>query len=108
MAIYAAGLTQGLMLRAFDESGRLAYPDFVETTVRLIPMYWVRVLGGGLYIAGMVLCAWNVVMTWRRAPATYAEPVHEAPALLAGVPGRGDGRAASSARRGTGAGRGCR
>jgi cytochrome c oxidase cbb3-type subunit I/II len=35
--IYTAGLTQGLMLRAFDESGRLAYPDFVETVLRLQP-----------------------------------------------------------------------
>ena len=38
VAIYAAGLTQGLMWRAFDEGGRLAYPDFVETVVRLMPM----------------------------------------------------------------------
>jgi cytochrome c oxidase cbb3-type subunit I/II len=81
VAIYAAGLTQGLMWRAFDETGRLAYPDFVETTVRLIPMYWVRVLGGSLYLAGLVLCGVNTVMTWRRAPARYAESVHEAPAL---------------------------
>jgi cytochrome c oxidase cbb3-type subunit I/II len=86
VAIYAAGLTQGLMFRAFDESGRLAYPDFIETTVRLLPMYWVRVLGGGLYIAGVVLCAANVVMTWRRAPARYVEVVHEAPALAPGYP----------------------
>jgi cytochrome c oxidase cbb3-type subunit I/II len=81
VAIYAAGLTQGLMWRAFDETGRLAYPDFVETTVRLIPMYWVRVLGGSLYLAGLVLCGVNTIMTWRRRPAQYAEPVHEAPAL---------------------------
>ena len=81
VAIYAAGLTQGLMWRAFDESGRLAYPDFIETTVRLLPMYWVRVVGGVLYIAGMVLCGVNALMTWRRGPARYAEPVHEAPAL---------------------------
>ena len=74
VAIYAAGLTQGLMLRAFDESGRLAYPDFIETTVRLIPMYWVRVLGGGLYIAGMVLCGVNVLMTWRRLPPSTQSP----------------------------------
>ena len=91
MAIYAAGLTQGLMFRAFDESGRLAYPDFIETTVRLIPMYWVRVLGGSLYIAGMVLCAWNVLMTWRRAPASYAEPGHEAPALAHAYPAEAAG-----------------
>jgi cytochrome c oxidase cbb3-type subunit I/II len=81
VAIYAAGLTQGLMWRAFDETGRLAYPDFIETTVRLIPMYWVRVLGGSLYIAGLVLCGVNTLMTWRGRPAQYAEPVHEAPAL---------------------------
>jgi cytochrome c oxidase cbb3-type subunit I/II len=81
VAIYAAGLTQGLMWRAFDETGRLAYPDFIETTVRLIPMYWVRVLGGSLYLAGLVLCGVNAIMTWQRRPAQYAEPVHEAPAL---------------------------
>ncbi len=46
VAIYAAGLTQGLMWRAFDEEGYLKYADFVETTLRLIPMYWVRVIGG--------------------------------------------------------------
>ena len=86
VAIYAAGLTQGLMWRAFDDTGRLAYPDFVETTVRLIPMYWVRVLGGGLYLAGVVLCAFNVLMTWRRRPARYQVPVHEAPPLDPGYP----------------------
>jgi cytochrome c oxidase cbb3-type subunit I/II len=86
VAIYAAGLTQGLMWRAFDETGRLAYPDFVETTLRLIPMYWVRVLGGTLYIAGAVLCAWNVLQTWRRRPVPYAEPVQEAAPLVGGYP----------------------
>jgi cytochrome c oxidase cbb3-type subunit I/II len=74
-AIYSAGATQGLMWRAFDETGRLAYPDFVETVVRLLPMYWVRVAGGSLYIVGMFLLGWNVLMTWRRRPARYEEPV---------------------------------
>ncbi len=40
------------MWRAFDETGRLAYPDFVETVVRIVPMYWVRVLGGSLFVRG--------------------------------------------------------
>jgi cytochrome c oxidase cbb3-type subunit I/II len=84
--IYAAGLTQGLMWRAFDESGRLAYPDFVETVVRLNPMYWARAIGGSLYIAGMVLAMVNYFMTWRARPAAYAEPVHEAPALRGPYP----------------------
>lgn len=49
VAIYTAGITQGLMWRAFDETGRLAYPDFVETVQKLLPMYWVRVVGGTMY-----------------------------------------------------------
>jgi cytochrome c oxidase cbb3-type subunit I/II len=79
--IYAAGLTQGLMWRAFDETGRLAYPDFIETVVRLIPMYAARVVGGSLYTAGLVLLAVNVLMTWRRRPVPYAEVLQQAPAL---------------------------
>ncbi|MBI2529077.1 MAG: cytochrome-c oxidase, cbb3-type subunit I [Candidatus Rokubacteria bacterium] len=95
VAIYAAGLTQGLMWRAFDETGRLAYPDFVETTLRLIPMYWVRVVGGALYVAGVLLCLVNVAMTWRGRPARYAERVQEAPALSPGYPaGEGQPEAA--------------
>jgi cytochrome c oxidase cbb3-type subunit I/II len=81
VAIYTAGVTQGLMWRAFDETGRLAYPDFVETVVRLIPMYWVRALGGSLFVAGIVLALINMVMTWRTRPAKYEEKLMEAPPL---------------------------
>ncbi len=84
--IYAAGLTQGLMWRAFEDSGRLAYPDFVETVIRLKPMYWARAAGGSLYVAGMVLALVNYAMTWRARPARYAEPVQQAPALAVGGP----------------------
>ncbi|MBT8484098.1 MAG: cytochrome-c oxidase, cbb3-type subunit II, partial [Phycisphaerae bacterium] len=80
--IYAAGLTQGLMWRAFDASGMLAYGDFIETVTRLLPFYWIRVIGGTLYLAGGVLALVNVYLTWRRRPATYAENVQEAAPLL--------------------------
>jgi cytochrome c oxidase cbb3-type subunit I/II len=82
VAIYAAGITQGLMWRAFDESGRLLYPDFVETTLRLIPMYWVRVIGGVLFLTGALLCALNAVMTWRMRPQPLKEQTFEAPPLV--------------------------
>jgi cytochrome c oxidase cbb3-type subunit I/II len=81
VAIYAAGVTQGLMWRAFDETGRLQYPDFVETLVRLVPMYWVRAFGGLMFVTGVVLCFVNLFMTWRSRPKAYEEQVHEAPAL---------------------------
>lgn len=87
VAIYSAGVTQGLMWRAFDETGRLQYPDFVETVARLVPMYWTRVLGGTLYLSGMVIFAWNIWMTWRRRPAAYQVPqVRAAPLSPTYVP----------------------
>ncbi|MGZ8411825.1 MAG: cytochrome-c oxidase, cbb3-type subunit I [Gemmatirosa sp.] len=93
-AIYSAGVTQGLMWRAFDETGRLAYPDFVETVVKLLPMYWLRAVGGSLYIVGMLLFGWNILKTWQKRPKTYEVPVVQAPKLSrhyddgAGVPHR--------------------
>jgi cytochrome c oxidase cbb3-type subunit I/II len=81
--LYAAALTQGLMWRAFDpSSGRLAYPNFVETVLRIMPMYWFRAIGGLLYLSGMTMALINIWMTWRKRPATYELPVHEASPLL--------------------------
>jgi cytochrome c oxidase cbb3-type subunit I/II len=81
VSIYAAGVTQGLMWRAFDETGRLQYPDFVETVIRLMPMYWVRVLGGSMYVIGVVLGFVNVMMTWKARPKKYEVVEVEAPPL---------------------------
>ena len=81
IAMYVAGLTQGLMWRAIDDTGRLAYPDFIETVAAIIPMYWVRVVGGGCYLTGALLGAVNSFNTWRARPATYVEETHEAPIL---------------------------
>mgnify|MGYP003338817055 FL=1 len=85
-AIYSAGLTQGLMWRAFDTTGRLQFPDFIETTMKLMPMYWMRAVGGSLYILGMLMFGWNILMTWRRRPATYEEPEIQAAPLTRTVP----------------------
>ncbi len=79
--IYVAGLTQGLMWRAIDDAGNLAYADFVETVMALMPMYWLRVLGGALYLAGGVMCGINCLKTMAARPAVYDEPVQEAAPL---------------------------
>ena len=82
ISMWAAGITQGLMWRAFDDTGRLQYPDFLETVVRLIPMYWVRALGGSLYITGLLIGAYNIFKTWQTRPATYAEPEIAVPPMI--------------------------
>jgi len=79
--IYWAGITQGLMWRAFDETGQLQFPNFVETVTAIIPMYYVRIFGGLLFIAGMISMLVNAFFTWRARPAVYDVPVQQAPAL---------------------------
>ena len=82
VSMWAAGITQGLMWRAFDQTGRLQYPDFLDTVVRLAPMYWVRALGGALYISGVLIGAYNMFKTWQGRPARYEEPDFEVPPMI--------------------------
>lgn len=63
ISMVAAGLTQGLMWQAIDAKGQLVYPDFVETVTRIIPLYWVRLVGGLLFFAGFLVMCYNVVKT---------------------------------------------
>ena len=79
--IYAAGLMQGLMWRAMDETGHLAYPDFVETTQSIVPLWWIRVGAGVLYMGGALMLGLNAIMTWKNRPPVYDVPVYSAPPL---------------------------
>jgi cytochrome c oxidase cbb3-type subunit I/II len=81
--IYVAGLTQGLNWRSFNEDGVLQY-DFLSTVTKLLPLYWMRTVGGSLYLGSAILCLVNLVMTWRGRPARYDVPVYAA-APLAGA-----------------------
>jgi cytochrome c oxidase cbb3-type subunit 1 len=61
-AMWIAGVTQGLMWRAVNPDGTLTY-TFVESTKASMPFYYIRLLGGTLYLSGMFLMAWNVIKT---------------------------------------------
>jgi cytochrome c oxidase cbb3-type subunit I/II len=82
VAMWVSGITQGLMWRAFDDTGHLQYPDFLETVTRLMPMYWVRALGGTLYITGVLLGAYNIFKTWKTRPSTYEDVEVAVPPMI--------------------------
>ena len=63
-AMWIAGVMQGLMWRAVNPDGTLVY-SFVEGVKASYPFYVVRLVGGLLYLTGMLVMAWNVVMTVR-------------------------------------------
>ena len=70
-AMWIAGVMQGLMWRAVNPDGTLVY-TFVESVKASHPYYIVRLLGGLLYFSGMLIMAWNVVMTVRTGKAVPA------------------------------------
>jgi cytochrome c oxidase cbb3-type subunit I/II len=73
VSMLAAGITQSLMWRAVDANGHLVYPDFVETVIRIIPLFFFRALGGVLFLAGYVLLLFNIYKTIKLAPKELVE-----------------------------------
>jgi cytochrome c oxidase cbb3-type subunit I/II len=61
VSMWAAGLTEGLEWRALDTAGQLKYPNFVDVVQQLNPFYWLRVVGGGMYLVGAIMMAWNFI-----------------------------------------------
>jgi cytochrome c oxidase cbb3-type subunit I len=69
VSMWVSGVTQGLMWRAIEPDGSLTY-SFVESVKASYPYYYIRLLGGLLYLGGMILMAYNVART-----ITGGEPV---------------------------------
>ncbi|RUW53274.1 cytochrome-c oxidase, cbb3-type subunit I [Mesorhizobium sp. M1A.F.Ca.ET.072.01.1.1] len=62
--MWVSGIMQGLMWREYDEQGFLVY-SFAETVAAIHPYYVMRAAGGAMYLAGMLIMAWNITMTIR-------------------------------------------
>ena len=63
LPMYVAGFTQASMWKQFNPDGTLVYGNFLETVSEIIPMYWMRAIGGTLYIIGMLILVYNIVVT---------------------------------------------
>jgi cytochrome c oxidase cbb3-type subunit I/II len=87
--MYVAALTQFLMLREFDEMGRLAYGNFLQTVVELVPMYILRAFGGLLYLSGAILMMYNMWQTAKQGVFQETEE-DQAPALAKSYSGTGE------------------
>ena len=70
-AMWIAGVMQGLMWRAVNADGTLVY-SFVESVKATYPFYAIRLGGGLLYLSGMLIMAWNVLMTIRSGKVVSA------------------------------------
>ncbi len=73
VAMWIAGVMQGLMWRAVNADGTLTY-SFIDSIERTYPFYALRLLGGVLFFSGMLIMAYNVWKTVKGARAVD-EPV---------------------------------
>ena len=67
-SMWIAGVMQGLMWRAVNTDGTLTY-SFIESVERTYPFYYVRLLGGALFLLGMFFMAYN---TWKTVAGSHA------------------------------------
>ena len=72
-SMWIAGVMQGLMWRATDADGTLSYA-FIEAVKATYPFWTIRLLGGLLFLVGMIIMFYNMVRTLSGQKA-YNAPV---------------------------------
>jgi cytochrome c oxidase cbb3-type subunit 1 len=73
-AMWAAGVTEGVMWRATGPDGMLSH-SFIASLVAIKPYYEIRFAGGVLVLAGMVVMAWNLWHTASDARERLIKPI---------------------------------
>jgi len=74
VSMWISGIGQGLMSRATNPDGTLQYA-FIEIVKFTYPYYLVRLLGGVLVLAGMLIMLYNMIKTLQQAKEGFAAPV---------------------------------
>ncbi len=77
-SMWIAGITQGMMWRAYDEYGSLVY-SFIDTVEVLHPYYTIRAVGGLMYLFGMLLWSYNMYKTMKSGRILDKEPLNTSP-----------------------------
>ncbi len=76
-ALWIAGVAQGLMWRATNPDGTLTY-SFAQSVNAMYPFYTIRLVGGAMFFAGMLLMAYNVWKTIAAGKAVNDARIPEA------------------------------
>ncbi|MCC4212062.1 cytochrome-c oxidase, cbb3-type subunit I [Leeuwenhoekiella parthenopeia] len=79
LPMYVAGFVQASMWKQFNPDGTLTYGNFLETLTEIIPMYWMRAIGGSLYILGAFVMLYNIIKTIRSGSKVTDELAEAAP-----------------------------
>lgn len=84
-SMYWAGITQSLMWKQFTPEGLLQYPNFLETVIKIVPLYMIRAFGGVLYFSGVIVMTYNLYKTAKQGKLVANEET-EAPPMMRNAP----------------------
>ncbi|MBX2829253.1 MAG: cytochrome-c oxidase, cbb3-type subunit I [Flavobacteriaceae bacterium] len=79
LPMYVAGFVQASMWKQFNPDGTLVYGNFLETVSEIMPMYWMRAIGGSMFIIGALIGVYNIIMTARAGKKVTDELAEAAP-----------------------------
>jgi len=77
--LYFAGFFQSLMWKQFTPDGFLVYKNFLDTLLEIQYAYWLRAIGGGIYLIGAFIMVYNVVKTVKSGKLIANEDAEAAP-----------------------------
>jgi len=63
LPMYISGFTQSLMWKQFNPDGTLVYSNFLDTVTQLFPFFFLRAVGGVLYLTGALIFVYNMIKT---------------------------------------------
>ena len=79
LPMYVAGFVQASMWKQFNPDGTLTYGNFLETVSEIMPMYWMRAIGGSLFITGALIGVVNIIVTAVKGSRVTDELAESAP-----------------------------
>ncbi|MGV3638413.1 MAG: cytochrome-c oxidase, cbb3-type subunit I [Flavobacteriales bacterium] len=77
--LYFAGFFQSLMWKQFTPDGFLVYKNFLDTLLEIQYAYWLRAIGGSIYLIGAFIMVYNVVKTVKSGKLIANEDAEAAP-----------------------------
>src|SRR5690606_31323011 len=73
LAMWAAGVSQGLLWLSVDEIGELQF-SVKDIMSSMAPYYGLRLVAGLIFLSGTCLMAWNLFMTMRSGAVVTSSP----------------------------------
>ena len=73
LAMWGAGVTQGLLWLSLDQTGELLY-SFTDIMASMPPYYLLRLVAGIIFLSGTILMAYNLLKTVAGRKTVLARP----------------------------------